>query len=187
MIDAQIPFSKKTAQRIFSLFDTEKYVPKSFKGLIPENVILAKDNPTDGLHLIWSVGESGRTLYFSKSSGLATGRYPVPNLIFRYCRNVLQIFATSTKKIGRQAPLFHAPFLNVYTTGNICMGNVNVSGTERFENYRTLFSIPSLPIPTTPLSMQDPYRKPLRGNPSMSKISSPFSIIIQKTKRPLTI
>jgi PRTRC genetic system protein B len=137
MIGAQIPFSKKTAQRIFSLFDTEKYVPKSFKGLIPENVILARDNPTDGLHLIWSVGESGRTLYFSKSSGLATGRYPIPNLIFGYRRNVLQIFATNTKKIGRQSPLFHAPFLNVYTAGKICMGNVNVSGTERFENFDT--------------------------------------------------
>ncbi len=137
-IGAQIPFSKKTAQRIFSLFDTEKYVPKSFKGIIPENVILARDNPTDGLHLIWSVGESGRTLYFGGSSGVATGKYPAPNLIFRYRGNVLQIFATDTKKINRQAPLFHAPFFNVYNTGKICMGNVNVSGSERFENFDTV-------------------------------------------------
>lgn len=138
MIGAQIPFSKKTAQRIFSLFDTEKYVPKSFKGIIPENVILARDNPTDGLHLIWSVGESMRKLYFGGSSGVATGRYPVPNLIFRYRGSVLQIFATEAKKIDSRTPLFHAPFFNVYTTGKICMGNVNVGGSERFENFDTV-------------------------------------------------
>jgi PRTRC genetic system protein B len=136
-IGAQIPFSKKTAQRIFSLFDSEKYVSKSFKSFIPDNVILAKDNPTDGLHLIWSVKSTVRTLYFSNSSSIETGLYPIPNLIFRYYKNVLQVLATNARTIDMNTVLFHAPFFNVYISGNICMGNVNVRGIERFESFDT--------------------------------------------------
>lgn len=134
-IGAQIPFSKKTAERIFSIFDSERYVPKSFKGFIPKNVVIAKDGPTDGMHLIWTVKEAPRTLYFSNSSGIKTGVYAVPDLIFRYKANVLQVLATKTVKVDGNTALFHAPFFNVYTTGNICMGNVNVHRSERFESF----------------------------------------------------
>lgn len=137
LIGAQIPFSKKTAQRIFSLFDTEKYISKSFKGVIPKNVIVAKDNPKDGLHLIWYVKPTLRTLYFSNGCGVETGLYPLPSLVFRYHKKVLQVLATNARTIDTETTLFHAPFFNVYTTGKVCMGNVNVTGVERFESFDT--------------------------------------------------
>ncbi len=137
-IGEQIAFSKKRAQKIFSIFDTEKYIPKAFKDFIPNHILLANDNTTDGLHLIWSAKATVRHLFFSENCGIKTGKYATPDLIFRYHKNTLAIYATYSGNIQSDSPLFHAPFFNVYSDANICMGNVNIAKAQALESFDSI-------------------------------------------------
>lgn len=93
-------------------------------GLMPEN-ILHTDNRTGTL--IWYTSPFCQILQFAQGSGLCTGTYPIPMLIWKADKVSLSLFAIKGKdKPELKTSLHHAPFLNTYGTGKICMGNVSI-------------------------------------------------------------
>lgn len=127
----EIPFLKETAQNIFSLFNDLEYNSKRFEGLIPNNIVFAQDNKKNGLKLAWILKPCVKHLVFNDNYKHLTGAYNLPTLFFYYSsKKGLKVFAITdqdSKKINGDTPLYHAPFFNVNSSGNVCMGNVNLS------------------------------------------------------------
>lgn len=137
-IAEEVPFTKKTAMAVFGVFEDFAFTPKSFSGIIPQSIIHARDTPTDGLQLVWTVKKGTRKLMFSPNTGIENGGYTVPCLVFKYGKHGLSVFAIADgdcNNINEFTPLYHAPFFNVYNHGGICMGNVKLNKTEKLSTF----------------------------------------------------
>ena len=66
-------------------------------------------------------------LYFSENLDIENGVISLPALIWKADKKYLSVFASkSAKRPKDSTPLYHAPFFNLYSNGNVCMGNVDV-------------------------------------------------------------
>ena len=141
-IGAEIPFAKDTAKQIFAelIEKEEAYIPKEFEGLIPPHIIYAKDNPTFGVSLIWTVKKQKKHLVFSDNISndlLKSDTYSLPTILFSFSKNTLKVFAISDDidNINEDTELFTSPFFNVYENGSVCMGNVDTSRAKNFKTF----------------------------------------------------
>lgn len=76
----------------------------------------------DRKRVVWCVKRPKEYLHFSND--VKSGLYFLPTIIFTLENNDLSVFAL--KKVGDNSILYHAPFYNVYKSGNVCMGNVKL-------------------------------------------------------------
>jgi PRTRC genetic system protein B len=97
--------------------------------------------------LIW-IYPAGEVLlhYESKLPGFKTGRYFIPNLVFKYDSDGVSVFAIKTEDIlslGPNTELYLAPFLNTSDDGDVCMGSAEVKKgknlTETIRNVERAF------------------------------------------------
>lgn len=97
-------------------------------GLIPPNVLYLS---WTGRYAVWYTAARRIDLKFTESLGIPSGEASIPPLVWKAGKNSLQLFALrDTKKINEQASLYHAPFFNVFSTGDVCMGTVKVDLPE---------------------------------------------------------
>ena len=80
---------------------------------------------------VWWKPLSVEYLYFSPSTGIKSGRYPLPPMLFALKETnghfTLFNFALSeSKRPAPKTPVYHSPLLNVHADGRCCMGNVGV-------------------------------------------------------------
>lgn len=123
-----------TIRAIKTLFRANLEESKSkmigFLGLIPENVLYY--DPF-GDHIIFYTKPDYRTLFFKS---FPTAKYRIPYLLWVFENNRLSVFALKTKPKNLKAELFNAPFMNVYSSGNVCMGTVSMD--IEYSNYDSL-------------------------------------------------
>lgn len=94
---------------------------------LPENVLM-----TDGDTLMWYEKPQMRHLAFkdstevpSRSLGVRGGMVPTPGVIFVAGPRLWSVFTfKGNERPAPEAPIFAAPFYNVYADGSICQGNV---------------------------------------------------------------
>jgi PRTRC genetic system protein B len=85
----------------------------------PENLLAY--TPYNTTMLWWRPSEV-RHLYFDKSTGIKSGKAPLPTLLFRFSGIGLTVFALMhDTRPAMQTRLFHSPFFNWG-----CMGNVHL-------------------------------------------------------------
>lgn len=102
---------------------TDRYLQP--KGLLPQH-ILHTHTGQNGFAL-WYTPPMRRQMLFISSLGLNEGSYALPGLIWKADRNHISIFAIKqTSRPTLSSQLYHAPFFNVYESGNVCMGTVNI-------------------------------------------------------------
>lgn len=122
------PLTVKEAQGLAKALDTRKEAAKAFlkpKGLLPNNVLHI--NPAENGSVIWYSKPQARKLHFTESLGLASQELPVPALVWAADKSRLYVFALKRKGKPRlDTPLYNAPFFNLYSNGNVCMGSVDV-------------------------------------------------------------
>lgn len=141
VIDAEVPFDEETAKSIFSLFNTYKHQYKTFSGIIPKNILIAKDDIESGLELMFFVEKKERNLFF-KNDAFFDGVYKLPTILFHYKQNKLFVYAIAdTKSIDENTELFHTPFLNVYNNNSVCMGNVNLSKLKNLISFESCINL----------------------------------------------
>lgn len=76
---------------------------------------------------VWFTKAGERKLYFTESLGIPQGTTSVPAMLWKANRNSLQVFAlSSNRRPTETTTLYHAPYFNVYESGNVCMGNVDI-------------------------------------------------------------
>lgn len=99
---------------------------------VPNNV-LALDRDA----VVWYVPPSKRSLYFSLTSGEKfSGECWQPGLIFAVMKRSWFVYAVTTdRERPRPTPetvLYHAPYMNVWGPGQICVGNVTLPRSRNF-------------------------------------------------------
>lgn len=112
------------------------------EGLLPENLLYLKSG-MEG-YAIWYTPPQWANLNFVESLGIPSGMAQVPALIWKADRQGLHIYACKPGK-GKSPninhALYHAPFFNIYDTGRVCMGTVEVDIPENctLEDFITLW------------------------------------------------
>lgn len=129
-LQAQVPISHDTLKSVFKIFKDVKTEKKelSFKGIIPQNVIAFKSNVLEQ-KIIWTVKATQKHLLFKEVSELENGMYSIPKLVFCLNKDTLYVYAIKKGAINENMKLHHAPFLNVYENGSVCMGSANIKTT----------------------------------------------------------
>jgi len=122
------PLSLRESQKLADALDSSAEVKASYLNgidLFPQNLLYI--NSERNGFIVWHTPARSVNLFFKAELGLKDGRANIPALIWKATRYGLLVWAVKTG--GRpdgQSQLFCAPFLNVYDSGSVCMGNVRV-------------------------------------------------------------
>lgn len=95
------------------------------RGLIPEKVLYTATG-INGFAL-WYTPPQSVPLHFKEQLGIPCALASVPALVWKAGKDEVGVFAIKGgKKPDENTPLYHAPFFNVYSSGKVCMGTVDV-------------------------------------------------------------
>lgn len=137
-----VPMTKDALSKIVSEIKTAEIDKIYCKGFLPKNLLYQGKNNLN-VELIWYVKSSWQTLSFSKSLGIKNGIMKVPTLIFKLKGSELFVFAIKSDSPKESSLLYQAPFHNVFSGGNICMGSAKVVKSneinEIMRNYEKAF------------------------------------------------
>ena len=136
------PVTKKAIRDLLGAFDVQDTKKaKNPCGTIPENLLYA--DPDSGTY-IWYTLPGRRNVLF-EAKGMTSDIYHVPGMIYRLQDSRLSVWAFKGRKPKGNTRLLHAPFFNVYESGNVCLGNASheIEGTPTWqkilEHGETLF------------------------------------------------
>jgi PRTRC genetic system protein B len=95
------------------------------KGVLPGKILYI--NPQTNGFAVWHTPPQEVTLYFVPGLKIPNGKAKIPALIWKATKDSMNVYAVKGKaKPTEKTSLFHAPFFNLYDTGNVCMGTVNI-------------------------------------------------------------
>jgi PRTRC genetic system protein B len=95
------------------------------RGLLPAHVLYINQQANG--YAVWYTPPQQVKLFFIDGLNIPSGKYQVPALLWKANREHLSIFALKGKaKPTLTSKLYHAPFLNIYSGGSVCMGTVNI-------------------------------------------------------------
>lgn len=124
------PLTEREAQALAKALVSEKQNQTAFlksEGILPANILHIIPSLDRG-SVLWYTKPQQRTLHFIESLGIADGRACLPAMIWKATRNSLRVFAVvGNRRPTEKTPLCHAPLLNIYEDGRVCMGSVSVS------------------------------------------------------------
>jgi PRTRC genetic system protein B len=90
---------------------------------------------------VWYCPPAKRKLFFSKDTKVKEGDMWCPGLIFYATKaDDLRVWAVKDSEVTNETKLYNAPFLNVYSSGDICLGDASrnkLKTTKSLEEYRT--------------------------------------------------
>ena len=114
------PISKEAIRKLLGAFDVqEAKKAQNPCGTIPDNLLYADpDNNT----YVWYTRPGQRNILF-EAKGMKSGVYHVPGMVYRLQGRHLSVWAFKGNKPNGKTRLLHAPFFNVYESGNVCLGN----------------------------------------------------------------
>lgn len=110
------------------------------RAVLPANLL-----SYDFEHLAWYVPPSKKQLWFNneKLGGKQSAKIDLPGLVFYVDNKSWHVFALKTKeRPNADTQLFVSPFLNVWSGGKICVGNISVpklNGPASMEAYEDAF------------------------------------------------
>ncbi|RME43493.1 MAG: PRTRC system protein B [Chloroflexi bacterium] len=91
--------------------------------LLPENVLLSRPTET-----AWYVPGRVRPMWFRTGNRTVSLTVPWPTLVFHARNDRLRVCALScNKRPAGDTPVHHAPLMNIYADGTLCLGNVTPS------------------------------------------------------------
>lgn len=140
------PLTVREAQRLSKLLNIKNKKDRDFlkpKGIISNNILFI--DASENGKVIWFTKSQKRQLFFTERLLIPNGQANIPPLLWCANKQGMRIFALATnKRPTDKTQLLYAPFLNVYESGSVCMGTVDVNiknsasleeFTEEWENY----------------------------------------------------
>ena len=122
------PLSLKESEELAESLRTSTELKKDFlksKGLLPANVLYI-DAGKNG-YAIWHTKAQSVPMFFREDLGIPDGMANVPAMIWKATKSELSVYALlEDTKPTEDTELFYAPFFNIYKTGRVCMGNVDI-------------------------------------------------------------
>jgi PRTRC genetic system protein B len=129
------PLTMQEMVALSELFQSSQELKSNYlksKGVLP-NKVLFINGQTNG-YAIWYTPPQEVVLYFVQGLNIPTGKAKIPAMIWKATKNSLNVYAVKGKaKPTDKTLLYHAPYFNIYSSGNVCMGTVNVN-IDRFTN-----------------------------------------------------
>lgn len=133
------PLSLKESRALATALDTSEELSRSYlkaKALLPKEVLYI--NPEKEGYVIWHTPSRKISILFADCLEIPNGQAYVPALLWKASKERLHIYALkAVNDLTEEAPLFHAPFFNIYENGNVCMGTVdiNISNESFLEDF----------------------------------------------------
>lgn len=94
-------------------------------GLLPRNLLHILCGSSG--HAIWYTGAMEQNLFFVNDLGIPSGSAMLPPMIWKATQESLEVFAIKDiKKLTAETSLYYAPYFNVYKSGDVCMGTVDI-------------------------------------------------------------
>ncbi|MFD0749277.1 PRTRC system protein B [Mucilaginibacter calamicampi] len=122
------PLNVKEMATLSELLQTTQELKSSYlksNGLLSINVLYV--NQQSAGYAVWYTPPQEVTLFFVDSLNISSGKYHVPAMVWKANADRLAVYAIKGKaKPAAKTKLYHAPFLNVYSGGNVCMGTVQI-------------------------------------------------------------
>lgn len=123
------PLTEREARAFTRALTTDNEKSKAFlkpKGILSTKVLWI--NPSENGSGIWYTKARTEELFFTKSLEIPNGTAGVPAMLWYANKQSLMVFAlASDRRPTDKTTLYHAPFFNVYDSGSVCMGTVNVN------------------------------------------------------------
>jgi PRTRC genetic system protein B len=123
------PLTVREARRLSKMLNIQNKKEKDFlrpSGVISETILFI-DTSENG-KVVWYTKAQERQLLFTDKLSIPNGLANVPPLVWCANKQGMKIFALETdQRPNVDTPLFHAPFFNVYESGSVCMGTVDVN------------------------------------------------------------
>ncbi|WPU98442.1 PRTRC system protein B [Mucilaginibacter sp. cycad4] len=96
------------------------------KGLLP-NKVLYVNQQANGF-AVWYTPPQEVTLFFVDGLHIPSGKFPIPAMLWKANADTLCVYAVKGKtKPHENTKLCHAPYLNIYGSGQVCMGTVQIN------------------------------------------------------------
>ena len=122
------PLNVKEMATLSELLQTTQELKSSYlksNGLLPANVLYV--NQQSAGYAVWYTPPQEVTLFFVDGLNVPSGKYHVPAMVWKANADHLAVYAVKGKvKPTAKTKLCHAPYLNVYSGGNVCMGTVRI-------------------------------------------------------------
>ncbi|MCX2681005.1 PRTRC system protein B [Galbibacter sp. EGI 63066] len=123
------PLSVREAQRLSKVLDTQEESRRAFLkpgGLLPLQVLHL--DPSENGSVLWYTKPTKKNLYFIDGLGIPGGKANIPSLLWFATKQHLKLFAlASGRRPKANTLLYHAPFFNISSDGNVCMGTVDIN------------------------------------------------------------
>lgn len=106
------------------------------RGLLPNNIVYI--NPLNNGFTVWYTPPQEVNLFFVESLGIPSGKVCIPAMLWKASKDRLDVFALKGKsKPTAKTTLYHAPFFNIHSSGNVCMGTVviNIDRSTALEDF----------------------------------------------------
>jgi PRTRC genetic system protein B len=122
------PLTLKEMTALSQILQTAQEKQDSYlksRGLLPANILYVNQQANG--YAVWYTPPQEVNLFFVDGLNIPSCKYSVPAMVWRANAEHLHVFALKGKvKPSVTTKLCHAPFLNLYSSGQVCMGTVNV-------------------------------------------------------------
>jgi PRTRC genetic system protein B len=123
------PLSQSEMSALADLLQTSKEMQSSYlksNGLLPQNVLYVNQQANG--YAVWYSPPQEVNLFFVDGLQIPSGKFHVPAMLWKANAERLTVHALKGKgKPMENTKLCHAPYLNIYAGGQVCMGTVQIN------------------------------------------------------------
>lgn len=121
------PLLQETLNDIVDVFFDERKNKTGISGFLPENLLSFDVLPGGYYSMVWYQPAQIKLMHFAENLKIPSGEAEVPAMIYKANRKDLSVYAIKSKsRPDLKTALFKAPFHNVYTNGEVCLGNAKL-------------------------------------------------------------
>jgi PRTRC genetic system protein B len=123
------PLNEKEMSALSELLQTTQEVKGGYlksKGILPANVLYVNQQANG--YAVWYTPPQEVNLFFVEGLNIPSGKFHVPAMLWKANADHLSVYGLTGKtKPTENARLCHAPYLNIYVSGQVCMGTVQIN------------------------------------------------------------
>jgi len=123
------PLTVKEMSALNELLQTTQELKGGYlksRGILPSKVLYVHHGANG--YAVWYTPPQEVSLFFVEGLQIPLGKAKIPAMVWKATEDKLMVYGIKGKtKPAIKTALYHAPFLNIYSGGNVCMGTVKIN------------------------------------------------------------